>query len=133
MINNLSSHDVLVNQRLAKFYKNPTSSSRCSRTMVARASLQAEDLRFLTRTNISFLLRCTGISFHCSFLRQASKTASQKASAIGFLLHIYKENYHNQTEENLRKQLNAILKRIQFCGSDIEKAGKLTSLEQIQQ
>lgn len=68
--------------------KDSTSFSCCSRTRVARASLYAEDLRFLTRTYISFRLFFTGCSFHCSSLRWASKTASQNASAIGFLLQV---------------------------------------------
>lgn len=63
-----------------------TSSSCCSMIMVARASLYAVDLRFLTRTYISFLLSFMVISFHCSSLRRASKIASQRDSALSFLL-----------------------------------------------
>lgn len=73
-------------KRAAKNHMNLTSSC-CSKTMAARASLYAVDLIFLTNTKISFLLRLTGNAFHCSNLSLESKLASQSAPAIGFLLH----------------------------------------------
>lgn len=92
----------------AAFHKNSISSWCCSKITDAIASLYAEDLKFLTSTYISFLLFFTGIPFHCSSLRCASKTASQKASAIGFLLHIKSKSCDSVTKERVAYSLKEI-------------------------
>lgn len=109
-------------QTLVWFYTKCMSCSCCSRTTVANASRYAEDLKFLTSTNISCFLRFMGIvSLHCSSLSRASHVNSQKATATAFLLkYAYHKTFYPLYLLSLFNNRNTERKRKVWACSNIE-------------